>query len=67
MILRLSSLPEIEAGLAEADRGEFASDGDVAKVVGKHVRSVRHGGGLGGPKVRWRSCVLAFSASSCIG
>ncbi|TCU18473.1 putative transcriptional regulator [Rhizobium sullae] len=34
-------LAEIEAGLAEADRGEFASDADVAKVVGKYVKSVR--------------------------
>lgn len=34
-------LTEIEAGLAEADRGEFASDEDVAKVVGKYLRSVR--------------------------
>ncbi|MBZ7927198.1 hypothetical protein LAC81_35225 (plasmid) [Ensifer adhaerens] len=33
-------LVEIEAGLAEADRGEFARDEDVAKVVGKYVRSV---------------------------
>lgn len=34
-------LAEIEAGLAEADRGEFASDEDVAKVVGKYVKSAR--------------------------
>lgn len=34
-------LSEIEAGLAEADRGEFASDEDVAKVVGKYVKSIR--------------------------
>ncbi|OJF90690.1 CopG family ribbon-helix-helix protein [Pararhizobium antarcticum] len=34
-------LAEIEAGLVEADRGEFASEEDVAKVVGKYVRSVR--------------------------
>ncbi len=34
-------LAEIEAGLAEADRGEFASDADVAKVVGKYIKSVR--------------------------
>lgn len=34
-------LAEIEAGLAEADRGEFASDEDVAKVVGKYVKSIR--------------------------
>jgi len=34
-------LAEIEAGLAEANRGEFASDDDVAKVVGKYVKSAR--------------------------
>ncbi|CAN7305864.1 CopG family ribbon-helix-helix protein [Rhizobium sp. LjRoot30] len=34
-------LAEIEVGLAEADRGEFASDDEVAKVVGKYVKSVR--------------------------
>jgi len=34
-------LAEIEAGLAEADRGEFASDDEVAKVVGKYVKSAR--------------------------
>jgi predicted transcriptional regulator len=34
-------LAEIEAGLAEADRGEFASDEDVGKVVGKYVKSAR--------------------------
>ncbi|MBK5571380.1 CopG family ribbon-helix-helix protein [Ensifer sp. SSB1] len=34
-------LAEIEAGLAEADRGEFASDEDVAKVVGKYLKSAR--------------------------
>ncbi|MDP9812001.1 putative transcriptional regulator [Rhizobium tibeticum] len=34
-------LAEIEAGLAEADRGEFASAEDVAKVVGKYVKSTR--------------------------
>jgi predicted transcriptional regulator len=32
-------LAEIEAGLAEADRGEFASDDDVARVVGKYVKT----------------------------
>lgn len=37
-------LAEIEAGLVEADRGEFASEEDVAKVVGKYVRSVRQSG-----------------------
>jgi len=34
-------LAEIESGLAEADRGEFASAEDVAKVVGKYVKSAR--------------------------
>lgn len=34
-------LAEIEAGLAEANRGEFASDDNVAKVVGKYVKSAR--------------------------
>ena len=34
-------LAEIEAGLAEADRGEFASAEDVANVVGKYVKSDR--------------------------
>lgn len=32
-------LAEIEAGIAEADRGEFASDDDVARVVGKYVKT----------------------------
>ncbi|WP_320197954.1 CopG family ribbon-helix-helix protein [Agrobacterium sp. rho-13.3] len=32
-------LAEIEAGIAEADRGEFASDEDVARVVGKYVKT----------------------------
>lgn len=30
-------IAEIEAGLAEADRGEFASDADLARVVAKYV------------------------------
>jgi predicted transcriptional regulator len=34
-------LAEIEAGLAEAHRGEFVSDEEVAKVVGKYVKSAR--------------------------
>lgn len=34
-------LAEIEAGLAEADRGDFASDREVAAVVGKYVKSAR--------------------------
>jgi predicted transcriptional regulator len=32
-------LAEIEAGIAEADRGEFASDDDVARVIGKYVKT----------------------------
>lgn len=32
-------LAEIEAGIAEADRGEFAIDDDVARVVGKYVKA----------------------------
>jgi predicted transcriptional regulator len=32
---------EIEAGLAEASRGEFASDGEVAKVIEKYIKSAR--------------------------
>ena len=31
-------LAEIEAGLAETDRGEFASTDDIAKVTGKYLR-----------------------------
>ena len=34
-------LAEIETGLAEADRGEFASEEDVAKVVTKYDKSAR--------------------------
>jgi len=34
-------LAEIEAGLAEAERGEFASEADLARVVGKYVKSAR--------------------------
>lgn len=34
-------LAEIEAGLAEAKHGDFASDRDVAAVIGKYVRSAR--------------------------
>ena len=30
---------EIEAGLAEAERGDFACDRDIAAVVGKYVKS----------------------------
>ncbi|MER8438414.1 CopG family ribbon-helix-helix protein [Mesorhizobium sp. M1312] len=36
-------LAEIGAGLAEAERGDFASDRDVAAVVGKYVKSARQG------------------------
>lgn len=32
-------LEEIEAGIAEADRGEFASDDELARVVGKYVKA----------------------------
>ena len=32
-------LAEIEDGIAEADRGEFASDDDVARVVGKYLKT----------------------------
>lgn len=32
-------LAEIEAGLAEADRGEFANDQELAAVIGKYVKS----------------------------
>jgi predicted transcriptional regulator len=34
-------LAEIEAGLAEADRGEFANDAELARVVGKYVNPAR--------------------------
>lgn len=32
-------LAEIEAGIAEADRDEFANDDDVARVVAKYVKA----------------------------
>ncbi|SCX16466.1 Ribbon-helix-helix protein, copG family [Agrobacterium sp. DSM 25558] len=32
-------LAEIEAGIAEADRGEVASDEDVARVIDKHIKA----------------------------
>jgi predicted transcriptional regulator len=32
-------LAEIEAGIAEADRGEFANGDDVARVVSKYVKA----------------------------
>ena len=34
-------LAEIEAGLAEADRGEFGTPDDLANIVGKYVKSSR--------------------------
>jgi predicted transcriptional regulator len=34
-------LAEIEAGIAEADRGEFASPAELAAVVGKYVKPTR--------------------------
>ncbi|WP_181164859.1 MULTISPECIES: CopG family ribbon-helix-helix protein [unclassified Mesorhizobium] len=34
-------LAEIEAGLDEADRGEFASEKDLASVIAKYVKSER--------------------------
>jgi predicted transcriptional regulator len=32
-------LAEIEAGLAEAEQGEFASDDELARVIAKYVRT----------------------------
>jgi predicted transcriptional regulator len=34
-------LSEIEAGLAEANRGEFASEEEVEQVIGKYLRKPR--------------------------
>lgn len=34
-------LAEIEAGLAEADAGDFASDAELAGVVSKYVKPAR--------------------------
>lgn len=34
-------LAEIEAGLAEADRGEFATPTEVANVISKYVKAAR--------------------------
>lgn len=34
-------LAEIEAGLADAERGDFAADADLARVVGKYVDPTR--------------------------
>jgi len=34
-------LAEIEAGLAEADSGQFASSDDVGRVIGKYVQPAR--------------------------
>jgi len=36
-------IAEIEAGIAEADRGEFASADDLARVVAKYVTPGREG------------------------
>ncbi|WP_333822210.1 CopG family ribbon-helix-helix protein [Pinisolibacter sp.] len=36
-------IAEIEAGIAEADRGEFASADDLARVTAKYVTSGREG------------------------
>jgi predicted transcriptional regulator len=32
-------LAEIEAGLAEAQRGDFASEAEVDAIIGKYIRS----------------------------
>ncbi|CAN7764398.1 ribbon-helix-helix protein, CopG family [Ensifer sp. NM-2] len=32
-------IAEMEAGIAEADRGEFACEDDVARVIGKYVKA----------------------------
>lgn len=34
-------LAEIEAGLAEAERGEFANDQELAAVIGKYIKPAR--------------------------
>lgn len=34
-------LAEIQAGIAEADRGEFATAADLADVVAKYVKTAR--------------------------
>ncbi len=34
-------LAEIEAGVAEADRGEFGTAEDLANIVGKYTKSAR--------------------------
>ncbi len=34
-------LAEIEAGVAEAERGEFGTAEDLANIVGKYVKSAR--------------------------
>lgn len=39
-------LAEIEAGLSEADRGDFASDAEVAGVIAKYLRPAPHGEAL---------------------
>jgi predicted transcriptional regulator len=35
-------LAEIEAGLAEAERGEFASAAELAHVVGKYIKPAQN-------------------------
>ncbi|MDB5651515.1 MAG: ribbon-helix-helix, copG family protein [Hyphomicrobiales bacterium] len=35
-------LAEIEAGVAEADRCDFASADDMAKVIGKYLKPANH-------------------------
>lgn len=36
-------LAEIEAGLTEADRGEFAAESDLANIISKYVTPARQG------------------------
>jgi predicted transcriptional regulator len=35
-----SQLAEIEAGVAEAERGEFASEAEVRELLGKYLKSI---------------------------
>lgn len=35
---KLDQLAEIEAALAEADRGDFASDEEFLRVIGKYLK-----------------------------
>ncbi|WP_145634603.1 hypothetical protein [Neorhizobium alkalisoli] len=39
--INLSQIAEIEAGLAEADRCEFASEEELATVIAKYVKAER--------------------------